>query len=134
MKLSGKNYNFAQQKIKNELQHIISGESTERPENLIKTTQSFLRRSEEAGTNAQGTEFSKEQEEKRLINFIDKNNFWYTNAIDEETKIGEGAEQKVYLQGDKVIKLNDSIFYASGKIILIIYFFITIFFLILLMN
>lgn len=108
-------HNLTQQKIKNELQNIISGNGAERQGNLIKTTQSFLRRSQEAGTTTKRTEFSKEQEEKRLNYFIDQNNLWYTTPIDEETKIGEGFEQKVYLQGDKVIKLNDSIFYASWK-------------------
>jgi hypothetical protein len=45
--------------------------------------------------------------------FINQNSYWFEGEIAEENKIGEGAEQKVYLCSDNksVLKLNDSIYY-----------------------
>jgi hypothetical protein len=50
-----------------------------------------------------------------LIEFINSNNLWYSELLDPHSKIGGGAEQKVYYnpQTDTVIKINDSIFYSS---------------------
>jgi hypothetical protein len=55
----------------------------------------------------------KEEETKRLIQFVDDNNLWIEN-INIELYVSQGAEQKVYLKdGTSVLKLNDSIYYAT---------------------
>ena len=55
----------------------------------------------------------KEEETKRLIQFIDNNNLWVDN-INIDLYVSQGAEQKVYLKdGSTVLKLNDAIYYAS---------------------
>lgn len=60
---------------------------------------------------------SKKQEEKKLIKWIEDNGFWYSE-IDFTKFVSEGADQKVYLNGNEdVIKLNDAIYYASGRTI-----------------
>lgn len=106
--------NFAEIFIKYELQNIIAVDAGEGQGNIIKATQNFLRRGKETGTLAQKTEYAKEQETKRLIEFITVHNLWYPAEIQEENLIGQGAEQKVYYTdgGRTVIKLNDAIFYA----------------------
>ena len=55
----------------------------------------------------------KEEETKRLMQFVNDNNLWVDN-IKIELYISEGAEQKVYLKDSStVLKLNDSIYYAT---------------------
>lgn len=98
--------------IKYELQNIISGVGKHTEEDLIKAAAHHLRKSEEAGRIAQKSEFTKEQETKKLINWIDSQHLWFTEH-DENRFIARGAEQRVYLHQDErfVYKLNDSIFY-----------------------
>lgn len=100
--------------IKYELQHIISGESETRYGNNIQTTTHFLTGCKKASGKVEETEYTKEQEATFLKEFINQNNYWVDFDITEETKIGEGAEQKVYLSPDNkyVLKLNDSIYYS----------------------
>jgi len=102
--------------LKHELQSIISGKSETSSGNLIQTVTCFLRTSKESGVEAkEGKLAAKEQETKKLISFIDKEDLWYKKDIIEDNKIGEGAEQKVYLNDDhlSVIKFNDTVFYLS---------------------
>ena len=105
--------NFIQNKIKRELQNIISGNERKGEESIIKTGQNFLRRNKEESSKDKGSKYSREQEEKKLIEFISANGWWITKEYDTENKIGEGAEQKVYLNQDAqtVTKLNDAFFY-----------------------
>ncbi len=57
----------------------------------------------------------KNEEEKRLIEFIKDNNLWINN-IDINCYLSKGAEQKVYLKDNfHVWKLNDSIYYETWK-------------------
>ena len=99
--------------IKYELQHIISGNGEKGNGSNIQATANFLRGCKEASRNIEETEYTKEQEATCLKDFINRNNYWYKDDIAEEKKIGEGAEQKVYLSSDNrtVLKLNDSIYY-----------------------
>jgi hypothetical protein len=99
--------------IKHELQNLIQGKGRDRETNSIQEITGFLRASKEAGAGNEGKEYTKRQEEERLIDFVSKNNLWYRNQIIEHNKIGAGAEQCVYydeLRGI-VIKTNDSIFF-----------------------
>ena len=102
--------------LKYELQRIISGVSENPEGNIIKSAADFLRKSKEAGGNAQTNEFTKSQEAARLVGWIEDSGLWFGD-IDEKRFIAEGAEQKVYLDKDSkhVIKLNDSIFYAHWE-------------------
>lgn len=50
-----------------------------------------------------------------MIEYANKHNLFY-ELISEDNYISEGAEQKVFMFGhDAVIKLNDSIYYASWE-------------------
>ena len=102
--------------LKYELQRIISGVSENPEGNIIKSAADFLRKSKEAGGNAETNEFTKSQEAARLVDWIEDCGLWFGD-IDEKRFIAEGAEQKVYLDKDSkhVIKLNDSIFYAHWE-------------------
>ena len=56
---------------------------------------------------------NKPQETENLIAFAKSNNL-IINSIQEDRFIARGAEQKVYISGEKyVTKLNDAIYYAS---------------------
>ena len=103
--------------MNDELRNILSGTGEIARENLIKTALFFLRTSKAASRKIEEPEFfNKEDEIKFLIDFANQNQLWYL-SIDENTYIGEGAEQKVYLSNDgkNVIKINDGIFYSSWQ-------------------
>ena len=58
---------------------------------------------------------NKKEETKRLIQFAVQNNL-LLREIDESKFISSGAEQRVYIHDEQfVIKLNDSIYYASWE-------------------
>lgn len=101
-------------KLKYELQSIISGTGRDSKTNLIEAAADYLRQSQKAGRGAEAHEFSKDQEAKKLIDWIERSNLWFDN-LDESRFIARGAEQRVYLAEDVryVIKLNDTIFYES---------------------
>jgi hypothetical protein len=101
--------------MSNELRNIIIGISETSTGHSIQTILRFLRESKNASRKTEKAEFfSKTNEVEFLKDFANKNLFWY-NEIKQETYIGEGAEQKVYLEenGLFVIKTNDSIFYET---------------------
>ena len=103
--------------MNDELRNIISGTGEITRENLIKTALFFLRTSKGASGKIEEPEFfHKEDEIKLLIDFANQNQLWHL-SIDENTYIGEGAEQKVYLSDDgkNVIKINDGVFYSSWQ-------------------
>ena len=102
--------------IKNELQNIITGNGQIGDKNLIKTIQDVLRRNEESIQISSQNKLVKSEEEIVLKNIIEAEDLTYKEEISESNYISEGAEQKVYRLDDKyVIKLNDTIFYASWK-------------------
>ena len=97
----------------NEIQHILSGTSQVKHHHLIQTTCSYLKGSQGASSMDKNQQQRKEEETKRLIQFVNDNNLWADN-INIELYISEGAEQKVYLKDSStVLKLNDSIYYAT---------------------
>ena len=102
--------------IKNELQNIITGNGQIGNKNLIKTIQDVLRRNEESIQISSQNKLVKSEEEIFLKHIIEAEDLTYKEEISESNYISEGAEQKVYRLDDKyVIKLNDTIFYASWK-------------------
>ena len=101
--------------IKYELQNLISGKSGASYDALIQTVASHLRRGKSTSPMAKEKHQNKAQETEELIGFAKSNNLILEN-IPEERFIASGAEQKVYITGEKyVIKLNDAIYYASWE-------------------
>jgi hypothetical protein len=101
--------------IKYELQHLISGKSGASYDALIQTVASHLRSGTRTSPMAEEKHQNKAQETEELIEFA-KSNSLLLDIIPEDRFIASGAEQKVYITGDKhVIKLNDAIYYASWE-------------------
>jgi hypothetical protein len=99
--------------LKNELQNIISGKSKVVFGDVIQTIASNLERSCGASELDKKDEYFKRQETKILIELINNQKFWVSN-INFNDFVSEGAEQRVFLKDSKtVLKLNDSIYYAS---------------------
>lgn len=98
--------------LKHELQSIISGIGDYSAENIIKAAAHYIRESQKASGDTEKSKFSKEQEAKKLIEWIDSQNLWFCDH-DENRFIASGAEQRVYLHSDEkfVYKFNDTIFY-----------------------
>jgi len=101
--------------IKNELQHIFSGQSEVKYGAVIQTIIGYLARSEESSETNQQDKYFRKEETKKLIAWIEQNNFWYRD-IDFNSFVSEGAEQRVFLNNDfEVLKLNDGIYYSTWK-------------------
>ncbi|WP_310560303.1 hypothetical protein [Flavobacterium sp.] len=101
--------------LKYELHHVLSGKSKIRIGTIIQTIASYLNDGEKSGPIAKSEKQLKNQETKKLEDFITKNNLWIDN-IDFSQYVSEGAEQKVYLKdSEHVLKLNDAIYYNSWK-------------------
>lgn len=98
--------------VKHELQNIISGIGNHAEKNLIKTAAHYIGKGKKTSGNAKEQEFTKEQETKELIEWVNQENLWF-KGHDENRFIASGAEQRVYLFSDEIFvyKLNDSIFY-----------------------
>lgn len=104
-----------QDHLKHELHHIISGKSKVRFGATIQAIASYLNDGTQSGPKAQNSKQIREQEAKRLENFISDHNLW-RNDIDFSQYVSEGAEQRVYLKdSEHVLKLNDAIYYSCWK-------------------
>lgn len=60
--------------MKDEIQHILSGKSQVKHNNLIQATCSYLKRSQGTGTVAEEYKQFKQQETKSLILFVEQEN------------------------------------------------------------
>jgi hypothetical protein len=99
--------------MRDDIQHILSGTSQVKFHHLIQTTCSYLKRSQGTSSVVKDQQQHKEEETKRLVQFIEENKLWVDN-INIDLYVSQGAEQKVYLKdGSTVLKLNDAIYYAS---------------------
>lgn len=99
--------------MNDELRNFIRGTQPNSTRNTIQTALFYLKESKRTGRKAEKTKlFDKKDEIAILREFASQNNLWF-NKIDKKRYIGEGAEQKVYLDidGQNVIKTNDGIFY-----------------------
>jgi prolyl oligopeptidase PreP (S9A serine peptidase family) len=99
---------------KYELQNVISGTGGGPKSNFIKAAARYLSAGEEAGRETQAVKQSKVEESKKLIEWADKNEYWYFHFA-KKRYLTRGAEQRVYLDFDPgfVIKINDAIFYEN---------------------
>ncbi|MEZ5174475.1 MAG: hypothetical protein R2850_13460 [Bacteroidia bacterium] len=101
------------EKLKVQLYDVISGKSQVRFGTVIQAIASYLEKSEETGREIKIGKHFKEQEEKRLKDYIEEHHLWKSD-IDFSQYVSEGAEQRVYLKdSEHVLKLNDSIYYAT---------------------
>ena len=99
--------------LKHELQYILQGKSPVSQGELIQAIATYLRESTKTGSMAQTKEPNKNEETKKLVQYINENNLWNCD-INFGLFISQGAEQRVFLQNKtQVLKLNDSIYYAS---------------------
>ena len=99
--------------LKSQLHDVISGKSKVRFGETIQAIISDLEASAGAGAATQAGKHLKNQEATRLIAIAQKRKC-KVDDIDFERYISEGAEQRVYLNGDaSVLKLNDAIYYTS---------------------
>jgi hypothetical protein len=99
--------------MKHELQNIISGKSQVKHGANIQAITSYLKDGTRTGTLAEKGINFKRQEESLIEQFSSENSLWIPD-VNIENFVSSGAEQLVYLQNErKVLKLNDSIYYAS---------------------
>ena len=99
--------------MRDDIQHILSGKSQVKHHHLIQAACSYLKGSQGSSSMVKNQQQNKEEETKRLIQYVNDNNLWVDN-INIELYISQGAEQKVYLKdGTTVLKLNDTIYYAN---------------------
>ena len=103
--------------IKSQLHDVISGKSRVRFGETIQAVIRDLEASAGTGAATQAGKHLKNQEAARLIAIAKERKCW-VDDIDFERYISEGAEQRVYLNGDtSVLKLNDAIYYASTTLV-----------------
>ena len=103
-----------QNQLINELYDVISGKSEVRYGIAIQAVAGYLSDGTSSSPGIENAKRLKEQETERLKSYISTNNLWI--EVDFSQYVSEGAEQKVYLKdSDHVIKLNDSIYYASWR-------------------
>jgi hypothetical protein len=79
----------------------ITGKSDNREEDVIKSALSFLRRSKGANTENKSSKDYKSEETKELKAFVLKNNAFF-NDYNDSIFLDEGAEQKVFFEGEYV--------------------------------
>ena len=77
--------------IKNELQNILSGKSAVSHGESIQAITCYLRESLETGGKIKGTESSKSEETKKLIEYINTHHLWSCD-INFSLFISSGAE------------------------------------------
>jgi len=105
--------------IKDEIEKIfydndLTGNGVKGEGDFIKTITSYLRRSKTASQKTESTKQAKAQESAIIKQFAKDNNRWIEN-FDETNYFEEGAEQKVYLSGKNVLKVNDGIYYETWE-------------------
>ncbi|WP_111669984.1 putative polyvalent protein kinase domain-containing protein [Algoriphagus litoralis] len=104
-----------QNQLKNEIRAILSGKSQVRHGTAIQAASSHLGHGTSTSPKSKISKQVREQETKDLEGFISQNNLWIYD-LDFSNYVSEGAEQRVYLKDtDRVIKLNDAIYYSSWK-------------------
>ena len=102
-----------QNRLKHELHDLISGKSQVRFGGTIQSITSYLSDGNQTGSETEGTKQIREQETKKLEDFISKESLWI-QSIDFSQYVSEGAQQRVYLKdSNHFLKLNDAIYYIS---------------------
>ena len=76
--------------MRDDIQHILSGTSQVKCHHLIQTTCSYLKRSQGTSSMVKNQQQYKEEETKRLIQFVNDNNLWVDN-LNFELYLSQGA-------------------------------------------
>lgn len=101
--------------MKHELQNIIAGKSQVKHGANIQAATNYLKDGKRASTLAEKRIDIKKQEEVLIDEFATINTLWI-NDLNIENFVSSGAEQMVYLKNErKVLKINDTIYYASWE-------------------
>jgi len=79
-----------QNHLKNELHHVLSGESQIRFGAIIQTIASYLNDGKKASATIENEKHFKKQETKRLEEYITEHGLWV--AVDLSQYVSEGAE------------------------------------------
>lgn len=112
---SGKGRIFVPSKItKDELQSIISGKSKVSNGDTIQSALSYIRR--EKGSDSINRGAKSDTEENRLIEFIGRNNLWYSGELNPNDSLGRGGEHIVYPDPNDeefILKTNNLANYSS---------------------
>lgn len=104
-----------QYQLKDEIRAIISGKGEVRHGTAIQAASDYLGNGPQASPKTQVPKHIREQETKKLEEFVSEGNLWVED-INFSNFISQGAEQRVFLKDfDRVIKLNDAIYYSSWK-------------------
>ncbi len=106
---------FTKSITKKDIDHVISGESKDSNEKLIKSAISYIKSIKRTSEEGRDEKSIKQEEAEQLKRFaIEKGILMPEYYLPINTYVSEGAEQKVYaLDSEYIIKLNDAIFYAS---------------------
>jgi hypothetical protein len=99
---------------KYEIQHLISGKSGASYDAIIQAVTNHLRSGKRSSPVAEEKHANRAQETAHLITFAKRQNL-IIDDIPKDKFIASGAEQRVYIKGENVIKLNDAIYYASWE-------------------
>jgi len=103
--LSGCNFVYMQNALKDEIRAIISGKSQVRHGTTIQAASSYLGNGKTTSPKSQVTKQIREQETRILEQFITKSNLWVQD-INFSNYISQGAEQRVFLRdSDQLIFL-----------------------------
>jgi hypothetical protein len=102
-----------------ELETIIRGKSILGREDNLTAARNFL--SGRFGTNTkvtrsfQGESIIKEAQKNCLIEFATDNNLWFKEELSDADFLTEGGEAKIHFSSkrNKVIKLNDAVYYSN---------------------
>ncbi len=76
--------------MRDDIQHILSGTSQVKCHHLIQTTCSYLKGSQGTSSMVKNQQQYKEEETKRLIQFVNDNNHWVDN-LNFELYLSQGA-------------------------------------------
>ena len=76
--------------MRDDIQHILSGTSQVKCHHLIQTTCSYLKRSQGTSSMVKNQQQYKEEETKRLIQFVNDNNHW-VDSVNFELYLSQGA-------------------------------------------
>ena len=76
--------------MKDDIQNILSGTSQVKCHHLIQTTCSYLKGSQGTSSMVKNQQQYKEEETKRLIQFVNDNNLWVDN-LNFELYLSQGA-------------------------------------------
>ncbi len=111
---SKKRRNFVEKIISKEVQNDISGQNNYRETDAIIAAINYIRGCKSSGSKLEESKPNKREEGELLKSYSKENNI-HLPYPDLKNYMSRGAEQEVFLYGNKVVKTNDSICYESWE-------------------